>query len=70
MNRIRVAASSRDAALRASQRKLQEYLIAPATPPRNMPPNWRRGLKLLVWSIRWRRWKAKPTAAMPMPANT
>ena len=31
MNRIRVAASSRDAALRASYRKLQEHLIAPAT---------------------------------------
>ncbi|WRH76157.1 MAG: DNA-directed RNA polymerase subunit beta' [Sphingobium sp.] len=31
MNRIRVAASSRDAALRASYRKLQESLIAPAT---------------------------------------
>jgi len=30
MNRIRVAASSRDAALRASQRKLQEHLVAPA----------------------------------------
>ncbi|SMC71860.1 DNA-directed RNA polymerase subunit beta' [Novosphingobium sp. B1] len=31
MNRLRVAASSRDAALRASYRKLQESLIAPAT---------------------------------------
>ena len=31
MNRMRVAASSRDAALRASYRKLQESLIAPAT---------------------------------------
>ncbi len=31
MNRIRVAASSRDAALRASYRKLQESLIAPVT---------------------------------------
>jgi DNA-directed RNA polymerase subunit beta' len=31
MNRLRVAASSRDAALRAQQRKLQEALIAPAT---------------------------------------
>jgi DNA-directed RNA polymerase subunit beta' len=31
MNRIRVAASSRDAALRASYRKLQESLIAPET---------------------------------------
>jgi DNA-directed RNA polymerase subunit beta' len=31
MNRIRVTASSRDAALRASYRKLQESLIAPAT---------------------------------------
>ncbi|MES2700483.1 MAG: DNA-directed RNA polymerase subunit beta', partial [Pseudomonadota bacterium] len=31
MNRIRVTASSRDAALRASYRKLQEHLIAPAT---------------------------------------
>ena len=29
MNRMRVAASSRDAALRAAQRKLQEALIAP-----------------------------------------
>ena len=29
MNRLRVAASSRDAALRASYRKLQESLIAP-----------------------------------------
>ena len=29
MNRLRVAASSRDAALRAQQRKLQEALIAP-----------------------------------------
>ena len=29
MNRLRVAASSRDAALRASYRKLQEHLIAP-----------------------------------------
>jgi DNA-directed RNA polymerase subunit beta' len=31
MNRMRVAASSRDAALRAQYRKLQEHLIAPAT---------------------------------------
>ena len=31
MNRLRVAASSRDAALRAQYRKLQEHLIAPAT---------------------------------------
>jgi DNA-directed RNA polymerase subunit beta' len=31
MNRLRVAASSRDAALRASYRKLQEHLIAPAS---------------------------------------
>ncbi|MFM2302149.1 MAG: DNA-directed polymerase subunit beta, partial [Pseudomonadota bacterium] len=31
MNRLRVAASSRDAALRASYRKLQEHLVAPAT---------------------------------------
>jgi DNA-directed RNA polymerase subunit beta' len=31
MNRMRVAASSRDAALRASYRKLQEHLIAPAS---------------------------------------
>ena len=31
MNRMRVAATSRDAALRASYRKLQESLIAPAT---------------------------------------
>ena len=31
MNRMRVAATSRDAALRASQRKLQEFLIAPAS---------------------------------------
>ncbi|MFM6829913.1 MAG: DNA-directed RNA polymerase subunit beta', partial [Novosphingobium sp.] len=31
MNRLRVAANSRDAALRASYRKLQESLIAPAT---------------------------------------
>jgi DNA-directed RNA polymerase subunit beta' len=31
MNRIRVAASGRDAALRASYRKLQEHLIAPAS---------------------------------------
>ena len=31
MNRLRVTASSRDAALRASYRKLQESLIAPAT---------------------------------------
>jgi DNA-directed RNA polymerase subunit beta' len=31
MNRMRVAASSRDAALRAQQRKLQEALIAPET---------------------------------------
>ncbi len=31
MNRLRVAASSRDASLRAQQRKLQEALIAPAT---------------------------------------
>ncbi|MFA7588092.1 MAG: DNA-directed RNA polymerase subunit beta', partial [Novosphingobium sp.] len=31
MNRIRVAASSRDAALRAQYRKLQESLIAPKT---------------------------------------
>jgi DNA-directed RNA polymerase subunit beta' len=31
MNRLRVAASSRDAALRAQYRKLQESLIAPAT---------------------------------------
>ncbi|MFL6778802.1 MAG: DNA-directed RNA polymerase subunit beta', partial [Sphingomicrobium sp.] len=31
MNRMRIAASSRDAALRAQQRKLQEALIAPAT---------------------------------------
>ena len=31
MNRIRVTASSRDAALRASMRKLQEHLIAPQT---------------------------------------
>ncbi|RVU04314.1 DNA-directed RNA polymerase subunit beta' [Novosphingobium umbonatum] len=31
MNRIRVAASSRDAALRASYRKLQEHLIAPTS---------------------------------------
>ncbi len=31
MNRMRVAASSRDAALRASYRKLQESLIAPTT---------------------------------------
>jgi DNA-directed RNA polymerase subunit beta' len=29
MNRMRIAASSRDAALRAQQRKLQEALIAP-----------------------------------------
>ena len=29
MNRLRVAASSRDASLRAQQRKLQEALIAP-----------------------------------------
>ena len=31
MNRLRVAATSRDAALRAQQRKLQEAMIAPAT---------------------------------------
>jgi DNA-directed RNA polymerase subunit beta' len=31
MNRMRIAASSRDAALRAQQRKLQEALIAPAS---------------------------------------
>ena len=31
MNRLRVAASSRDAALRAQQRKLQEALIAPGS---------------------------------------
>ena len=31
MNRMRVAASSRDASLRAAQRKLQEALIAPNT---------------------------------------
>jgi len=31
MNRMRVAASSRDAAIRASYRKLQEHLIAPAS---------------------------------------
>ena len=31
MNRMRVAATSRDAALRAQYRKLQESLIAPAT---------------------------------------
>ncbi|MEO5578884.1 MAG: hypothetical protein ABIR25_07540, partial [Sphingomicrobium sp.] len=31
MNRLRVAASSRDASLRAQQRKLQEALIAPKT---------------------------------------
>jgi DNA-directed RNA polymerase subunit beta' len=31
MNRLRVAASSRDAALRAQYRKLQESLIAPET---------------------------------------
>ncbi len=31
MNRLRVAASSRDAALRASYRALQEHLIAPQT---------------------------------------
>jgi DNA-directed RNA polymerase subunit beta' len=31
MNRMRIAASSRDAALRAQQRKLQEALIAPET---------------------------------------
>lgn len=31
MNRLRVAASSRDAALRAQYRKLQEHLIAPAS---------------------------------------
>jgi DNA-directed RNA polymerase subunit beta' len=31
MNRMRIAATSRDAALRAQQRKLQEALIAPAT---------------------------------------
>ncbi len=31
MNRMRIAATSRDAALRAQQRKLQEALIAPET---------------------------------------
>ena len=31
MNRMRVAASSRDVLLRAQQRKLQEFLIAPAS---------------------------------------
>jgi DNA-directed RNA polymerase subunit beta' len=31
MNRRRIAATSRDAALRAQHRKLQEALIAPAT---------------------------------------
>ena len=40
INRMRIAASSRDAALRAQQRKLQEALIAPNSLPRSMPPNW------------------------------
>jgi DNA-directed RNA polymerase subunit beta' len=31
MNRMRVAANSRDAALRAANRRLQEALIAPRT---------------------------------------
>ena len=70
MNRMRVAASSRDAALRAAYRKLQESLSAPATAAEEhaaelaQGPEAAIGDDVLAWS------KAKPTTPMRMRATT
>jgi len=70
MNRMRVAASSRDAALRAQYRKLQESLIAPATAAEEHAASSPRDRKRQSATIRWQRSKARPTAPTPMPAIT
>ena len=57
MNRLRVAATSRDAALRAQQRALAGSADrAPTRRPRSMPPSWPRARKRRSATIRWRRW--------------
>ena len=70
MNRMRVAASSRDAALRAQQRKLQEALIAPDNGRRGAcrraGPGAGSGDQL---PIRWPRSRPRATAPMRMPAS-
>jgi DNA-directed RNA polymerase subunit beta' len=66
MNRMRVAANSRDAALRAANRRLQEALIAPRTAAEEHAPNWPRAPKRRSATIRWPRSKGKPTARTPM----
>ncbi len=70
MNRLRVAASSRDAALRASYRKLQEASSPLTAPPKSTPPNSPRVRKQRSATIRWPWSKARPTVWTPMPANT
>ena len=55
MNRMRVAATSRDAALRAQWRKAAGSPDHGRTPPRrSTPPSWRRAPKRRSATIRWR----------------
>ena len=70
MNRLRVAAISRDAALRAQYRKLQESLIAPATAAEEHAAELAQGPKRRSVTMRWQASRAKPTASMPMRVNT
>jgi hypothetical protein len=69
MNRARIAASSRDAALRTQQRKFQESLIAANSAAEEHAAELQQGPRRRSRAIRWpTSWSAAP-ARMPMPAS-
>ena len=72
MNRMRVAASSRDASLRAQQRKLADALIAPDSAEEEHAAELARkpATKAPAARIRWPRSSPRATAPMPTPATT
>ncbi len=70
MNRLRVAASSRDAALRVQQRALQEALIAPNSAAEERAAEKLRDVRATTpATMRWPRSTPAATAPTPMPAS-
>jgi DNA-directed RNA polymerase subunit beta' len=78
MNRMRIAATSRDAALRAQHKKLAESMAAAASQDSLILPNsaeeehraeLAQGPKRRSATIRWARWRLAGTAPTPTRAN-
>ena len=71
MNRLRVAASSRDAALRRSSASWPKRSSRRSAPPKSGPPNRRvrRVTRAAPATIRWPRSHPRATARTPMPVS-